>query len=189
MSFWPCQLFVGGVGGIVLKSVRRRRLNSPHSLGPISVLYIREFVVVAYTSSVARAQEPRASPWRCCCCGGRERETHTKVATILVFHLSGIILDLVQKKICLFRRRTHQDEGEVSEGGKRPRFFLSRRPSTVGIWQRDSLERLALGGRDAGVAATTSHHQPPSSPPSPLMMDSFGRFWSLLGAALRTRCG
>lgn len=117
VSFGPCQLFVGGVGGSVLKSGDVGGLTAP-TVGALYPYYIREFVVVACTSSVARAQEPRASPRRCCFCrcGGRERDTH-KSCHNFSFPSLWHNFRFVQKKICQFRRRTHQDEGEVSDGG------------------------------------------------------------------------
>jgi len=110
--------------------------------------------------------------------------THRKVATILVFHLWHNFR-FVWKEICQFRTPSRQQQARTS--GRQSPFCVSRRPSTVGSWQRDSLERLAvLGQRCCRGTRTWGGAHPPAAPP---MMDSFGRFWSLSSTALRTRCG
>lgn len=94
------------------------------------------------------------------------RERRTKVATILVFHLWHNFR-FVWKEICQFRTKPANivsqpatqlawQDRRSSEWRRQSPFCVSRRPSTVGSWQRDSLERPA----GAGLAVFRGHGAP-----------------------------
>lgn len=181
--FWLCQLFVGG-GGVGASW-------NPRYVGGSAVgRALRTVVVVASTSSVARAEEhvvlAARRPWmahKSCCC-------RYNFSLPSLWHNFRFVwkenLSIQEEDDTRSSRRS------ISiSNGRQPRFVCHAAPQQLAAGERDSLERLSLEKEEEKehwvsfrVTPCTREMRGPT-----MMMDSFGRFWSLSGAALRTRCG